>query len=235
MNVVPRVKNINLERLQRQLSYEFIDAELLNTALTHRSFCAKHNERLEFLGDSILNFTIAEALFEQFPDAREGQLSRLRALMVKGETLAEIAREFNIGDNLNLGEGELKSGGFRRASILADAVEAIIGAVYFDTGMNMEAVKALILRWFTSRLKDIQLEVTSAKDAKSILQEWLQGRKKDLPSYEVIKVEGDLHDQVYTVSCSVSVSQAVTQGAASNRKTAEKIAAEAMLQKLKIG
>ncbi|WP_238376326.1 ribonuclease III [Marinagarivorans algicola] len=229
------MKNINLERLQRQLGYEFVNVELLNTALTHRSFCAKHNERLEFLGDSILNFTIAEALFEQFPNAREGQLSRLRALMVKGETLAEIAREFNIGDTLNLGEGELKSGGFRRASILADAVEAIIGAVYFDTAMNMEAVKALILRWFTSRLKNIQLETTSAKDAKSILQEWLQGRKKDLPSYDIVKVEGDLHDQIYTVSCRVPVTHEVTQGAASNRKTAEKIAAEAMLQKLKIG
>lgn len=233
MNVVPRVKNIKLDKLQRDIGYQFADPQLLNTALTHRSFSAKHNERLEFLGDSILNFTIAEALFEQFPNAREGQLSRLRALMVKGETLAEIALEFNIGDCLNLGEGELKSGGFRRASILADAVEAIIGAIYFDA--SMDAVKALVIQWFSGRLKDIQLESTSAKDAKSILQEWLQGRKKDLPNYDVVKVEGELHDQAYTVSCSVAVTNTITQGTASNRKAAEKIAAEAMLQELKIG
>jgi ribonuclease-3 len=201
MNVVPRVKKINLERLQKRLGYQFRDAQLLQTALTHRSFSANHNERLEFLGDSILNFTIAEALFDRFPVAREGQLSRLRALMVKGETLAEIAREFEIGDCLNLGEGELKSGGFRRASILADAVEAIIGAIYFDA--SMDDVKTLILTWFDQRLGALSLELNSTKDAKSILQEWLQGRKKSLPEYEVIKVEGELHDQAYTVSCSV--------------------------------
>lgn len=233
MNVVPRVKKINLERLQKRLGYQFSDAQLLHTALTHRSFSADHNERLEFLGDSILNFTIAEALFERFPKAREGQLSRLRALMVKGETLAEIALEFEIGNCLNLGEGELKSGGFRRASILADAVEAIIGAIYFDTSMG--AVKALILAWFESRLSTLSLELNSTKDAKSILQEWLQGRKKSLPSYEVIKVEGELHDQAYTVRCAVSVSNEVTEGTASNRKAAEKLAAEAMLGVLKIG
>lgn len=233
MNVVPRLKKINLERLQRRIGYEFANTELLNTALTHRSFSANHNERLEFLGDSILNFTIAEALFEQFPRAREGQLSRLRALMVKGDTLAEIALEFDIGECLNLGEGELKSGGFRRASILADAVEAIIGAIYFDASMDI--VKTHILQWFESRLEGIELEVSSAKDAKSVLQEWLQGRKKGLPIYDVVKVEGELHDQAYTVSCRVAVSNDVTQGTASNRKAAEKIAAEAMLQTLKIG
>lgn len=233
MNVVPRVKKINLERLQKRLGYQFVDAQLLHTALTHRSFSANHNERLEFLGDSILNFTIAEALFERFPQAREGQLSRLRALMVKGETLAEIALEFDIGNSLNLGEGELKSGGFRRASILADAVEAIIGAVYFDA--SMDVVKGLILTWFEQRLASLSLELNSTKDAKSILQEWLQGRKKNLPAYEVIKVEGELHDQAYTVSCSVSVSKEVTHGTASNRKAAEKMAAQAMLEVLKIG
>ncbi|HEY7771898.1 MAG TPA: ribonuclease III [Marinagarivorans sp.] len=227
------MKKINLERLQQRLGYQFSDAQLLRTALTHRSFSASHNERLEFLGDSILNFTIAEALFERFPEAREGQLSSLRALMVKGDTLAEIALEFELGECLNLGEGELKSGGFRRASILADAVEAIIGAIYFDASMSV--VKGLILAWFEQRLGELSLEHNSTKDPKSILQEWLQGRKKRLPAYEVIKVEGELHDQAYTVSCSVSVSDAVTEGTASNRKTAEKMAAQAMLEVLKIG
>ncbi len=233
MNVVTRVKINNLVKLQSKLGYTFNNPALLNTALTHRSFSANHNERLEFLGDSILNFIIAEALFAQFPDIREGQLSRLRALLVKGDTLAEIALEFNVGDYLHLGEGELKSGGFRRASILADAVEAIIGAIYFDA--SMAVVKERILVWFASRLASLSLETHTAKDAKSILQEWLQGRKFDLPNYDVIAVAGELHDQTYTVRCSVAATKATTEGTASNRKTAEKIAAEAMLHHLKIG
>ncbi|MDZ7923243.1 MAG: ribonuclease III [Marinagarivorans sp.] len=233
MNVVTRVKINNLVRLQKKLGYTFNNPALLNTALTHRSFSANHNERLEFLGDSILNFIIAEALFAQFPNIREGQLSRLRALLVKGDTLAEIALEFNVGEYLHLGEGELKSGGFRRASILADVVEAIIGAMYFDA--SMDVVKERVLAWFASRLASLTLEFDTAKDAKSILQEWLQGRKFDLPSYDVIAVAGELHDQTYTVKCSVCASKETTEGTASNRKTAEKIAAEAMLHHLKIG
>ena len=224
---------LKYKHLEERLGYGFQDQRQLQLALTHRSHGATNNERLEFLGDSILNFTIAEALYRQFPDAREGQLSRLRALMVKGDTLAEIARDFELGDYLHLGEGELKSGGFRRASILADVVEAIIGAVYFDA--SMEVVKALILRWFGERLQNLSLESTATKDAKSILQEWLQGRKHDLPTYDVIAVEGELHDQSYTVKCTVSVTATATEGTASNRKTAEKMAAEAMLNVLKIG
>jgi ribonuclease-3 len=233
MNVVTRVKINNLARLQKKLGYTFVNPVLLNTALTHRSFSANHNERLEFLGDSILNFIIAEALFAQFPGIREGQLSRLRALLVKGDTLAEMALEFNVGEYLHLGEGELKSGGFRRASILADAVEAMIGAMYFDA--SMEVVKERVLAWFAPRLASLSLETDTAKDAKSILQEWLQGRKFDLPQYEVIAVAGELHDQSYTVKCSVEATKATTEGTGSNRKTAEKIAAEAMLHHLKIG
>lgn len=232
MSVVRRVKRSNTTELEQCLGYQFTNAALLKTALTHRSFSANHNERLEFLGDSILNFTIAEALYAQFPDAREGQLSRLRAAMVKGETLAEIAIEFELGDFLYLGEGELKSGGRERASILADVVEAIIGGIYFDAGM--EVVKPLILKWFDSRLKGLSLANHQNKDAKSILQEWLQGRKKALPVYDVVKVEGELHEQMYTVSCSVSAFKAKTEGVASNRKTAEKLAAADMIKLLEI-
>jgi ribonuclease-3 len=226
------IKN-NFERLERRLGYRFKDPQLLTTALTHRSYSINHNERLEFLGDSILNFTIAEELFCRFPDAREGQLSRLRSMIVKGETLAELAREFEIGDCLNLGEGELKSGGFRRASILADSVEAVIGAIYFDSSMTI--IKSLIVKWFDERLTALSLELNSTKDAKSVLQEWLQGRKQQLPLYDVVEVSGELHNQTYTVSCSVAVSKTVTSGTASNRKAAEKIAAEAMIEVLKIG
>lgn len=232
MSVVLRVKKSNTIDLEQRLGYQFTNAALLKTALTHRSFSADHNERLEFLGDSILNFTIAEALYTQFPEAREGQLSRLRAEMVKGETLAEIAREFALGNHLYLGEGELRSGGRERASILADAVEAIIGGIYFDAGM--EAVKPLILTWFATRLKALNLAKHQNKDAKSILQEWLQGRKKALPEYEVIKVEGELHEQLYTVSCTVKSLKVQTQGVASNRKTAEKLAAADMIKLLEI-
>jgi ribonuclease-3 len=226
------VNSHKLKRLQARLGYEFSNVDYLKKALTHRSFSASHNERLEFLGDSILNFTIAEALFTQFPKASEGQLSRLRALMVKGETLAEIAKEFELGEHLRLGEGEMKSGGFRRASILADAVEAIIGAIYFDA--SMDAAKERILAWYKSRLVKLNLNETTTKDAKSVLQEWLQGRKKPLPTYDVVNVEGELHEQAYTVSCEVSVTNQKTQGTASNRKTAEKLAAKAMLDVLKI-
>lgn len=234
MSVANRVNKHQLDRLQGRLGYQFTQFELLKTALTHRSFSSNHNERLEFLGDSILNLVIAEALFTQFPSASEGELSRLRSLMVKGETLAEIAREFSLGDYLYLGEGEMKSGGFRRASTLADVVEAIIGAVYFDA--SMDAVKQLILKWFDSRLKQLTLEgcTHKHKDPKSILQEWLQGRKKPLPVYEVVQVDGELHDQQYTVTCGVSVCSKVTQGTASSRKTAEKLAAKAMLNLLEI-
>lgn len=221
-----------LIRLQAQLGYEFKDVSLLKVALTHRSFSANHYERLEFLGDSILNFIIAEALFVQFPKATEGQLSRLRSLMVKGDTLAELSKEFNLGEYLYLGEGEMKSGGCRRASILADVVEAIIGAIYFDA--SMDHVKSLILEWFNPRLMSLTLNESSTKDPKSVLQEWLQGRKKPLPIYEVVATEGELHDQTYTVMCKVSTSSQVTQGAAGNRKTAEKLAAKAMLEILNI-
>ena len=222
-------RNNQLASLEQKLNYKFLNTSLLDNALTHRSHSGPNNERLEFLGDSILNFIVAEMLFSHFPFAPEGDLSRLRAALVRGETLAEIAREFALGDYLNLGEGELKSGGFRRASILADALEAVIGAIYLDAGMD--ACKACVRRWMQNRISDLSL-ATGEKDAKSQLQEWLQARKKPLPIYAVADTQGDLHDQLFTVSCSVSLIDEITTATAPNRKSAEKEAAQLMLQKL---
>ncbi|BBL99957.1 ribonuclease III [Microbulbifer sp. GL-2] len=210
-----------LERLCKRLGYKFEQGELLELALTHRSHGSRNNERLEFLGDSILGFTIGAALYEQFPEGREGQLSRLRAQLVSGETLAKLARELDIGDCLRLGEGEMKSGGFRRASILADAVEALIGAIYLDAGL--EAARSRVLEWFASRLQGLSLE--TMKDPKTRLQEWLQGRKKPLPEYSVVDVSGMEHAQHFIVECRVSGLAQPVRGEANSRRAAEKIAA----------
>jgi ribonuclease-3 len=222
------VNKITLQRLLSRLGYEFADQSLLILALTHRSCGAKNNERLEFLGDSILNFVIGEALFEKFPQAKEGQLSRLRSQLVKGETLAEVAREFDLGGSLILGEGEMKSGGHRRDSILADAVEAIIGAIHLDSGFD--AARERVLNWFGQRLQDIQLELK--KDPKTELQELLQGRKKALPQYQVIETHGEAHSQEFTVECRIELLAEPVSARASNRRTAEKMAAAAALEKL---
>ncbi|HMW48713.1 MAG TPA: ribonuclease III [Cellvibrionaceae bacterium] len=216
--------------LAHSLGYKFSNPDLLHQALTHRSFGATHNERLEFLGDSILNLVIAEALFEKFPTAKEGDLSRLRASLVKGDTLAEVARDFGLGEYLRLGEGELRSGGQMRSSILADAVEAIIGAIFLDAGF-MQA-RQIVRSWFQARMSNMSLAVEE-KDPKTLLQELLQGRKKQLPVYEVVEVEGESHAQVFTVSCTVAHIDSVTTGVASNRRAAEKEAAEKMLALLK--
>ncbi len=215
--------------LQHQLGYTFKDPVLLKTAVTHRSYGAGNNERLEFLGDSILNFTIAEALFKKFPEAPEGDLSRLRALLVKGETLADLARHLGLGQYLRLGEGELKSGGSERSSILADAVEAIIGAIYLDSGF--EVAQGCVLSWFSSRLNGISLAAYD-KDPKTELQEWLQARKQPLPKYEVVKIDGEAHRQQFTVSCTVSLVQDPAIATAGSRRGAEKEAATLMLNRL---
>ena len=173
---------LNLAKLQRDLGYEFDDQLLLSQALTHRSFGSKNNERLEFLGDSIVNFVIGEALYRRFDTANEGQLSRLRAKMVRQSTLAEVARDLALGDHLIMGIGELKSGGFERDSILSDALEAIIGAIYLDA--NLGRVQQQILRWFESRIELLSLN-KPLKDAKSRLQEYMQERQIELPIYDV--------------------------------------------------
>ncbi len=218
-----------LNPFSRRLGHDFVDSSLLELAMTHRSFGGQNNERLEFLGDSIVNFVIAEALFRRFPEAREGQLSRLRARLVKGQTLAELAREMGFGEHLRLGSGEMKSGGHRRESILADAVEAIIGAIYLDAGM--EAVRARILSWYAARLEEISLQDTQ-KDPKTRLQEFLQSRQVPLPRYEVVNVEGEAHAQTFTVDCHVELLEKHTTGIGSSRRHAEQQAAEVALKQL---
>lgn len=220
----------NIGRLCRTLGYSFNNEALLLQALTHRSASNIHNERLEFLGDSILSIIISDALYHQFPKVTEGDLSRMRATLVRGDTLAKVAKEFKLGDYLTLGPGELKSGGFRRESILADAVEAIIGAIYLDS--ELETVRGLLLGWYEQRLKEIKPGV-SQKDAKTQLQEFLQGHKKSLPDYEVVSVEGEAHNQRFTVECRIEgVSDAVA-GVGSSRRKAEQQAAAQALELLK--
>ncbi|AEB57562.1 ribonuclease III [Ectopseudomonas mendocina] len=216
----------NLSRLERKLGYSFKDQDLMVLALTHRSFAGRNNERLEFLGDAILNFVAGEALFERFPQAREGQLSRLRARLVKGETLAVLARGFELGEYLRLGSGELKSGGFRRESILADALEALIGAIYLDAGM--EAARERVLDWLTGELDGLTL-VDTNKDPKTRLQEFLQSRACELPRYEVVDVQGEPHCRTFMVECQVALLNEKTLGQGGSRRIAEQVAAAAAL------
>lgn len=219
-------KKLLIERLCNRLGYQFNDTSLLKLALTHRSGANKHNERLEFLGDSILGMVIAEYLFSHLKKADEGQLTRLRASLVKGKTLAEIAKELELGECLYLGEGELKSGGFRRASILADALEAIIGAIYQDAGFD--ATKKVILGLYQQRLESVDLKSVQ-KDPKTQLQEWLQSRKLPLPEYELLKVTGEPHKQTFDVACVLVDKRVKTHGSGSSRRNAEQQAAEKAL------
>ena len=219
----------SVAKLGRRLGYSFNDTALAELALTHRSCGSNNNERLEFLGDSILNFVIADALFQQFPAAREGQLSRLRARLVKGVTLAELAEEMQLKDFLRLGAGELKSGGFNRASIQADAVEALIGAIYLDGGA--EPARERILDWYQVRLQGLSLDHTE-KDPKTRLQELLQARKSELPVYHLIRVEGEAHQQTFHIECEVLLLEQRCSGQGRSRRIAEQQAAKSALQLL---
>jgi ribonuclease-3 len=220
-----------LSLLQQKLGHQFQQVPLLSQALTHRSHGTQNNERLEFLGDSILNFLIGEALFQQFPLEREGQMSRLRAQLVREKTLAVIAREFSLGDYLILGEGELKSGGRDRDSILADSLEALIGAIYLDAGL--EVCRARVLDWYADRLSASALD-TSAKDSKTRLQEYLQSLQQPLPEYRVVEEAGEAHSRLFTVECSISLVKQPARAQASSRREAEKAAAAQLLRALKI-
>ena len=222
--------NRNIEQIEKILNYHFNDNSLLELALTHRSFQGKNNERLEFLGDSILNFIIAELLFKKFNLLPEGDLSRLRSQLVKSETLSEIGILLQLGDYLILGEGELKSSGWRRPSILADSVEAIIGAVFIDGGIS--AASNLILSWFKDKI-DLINPNNIQKDSKSVLQELLQGKKIPLPDYNIVSIEGEAHCQHFRVSCSIPKLGLSIEGEGSSRKIAEQSAAEEILKKLK--
>lgn len=211
-----------LSVLMRSLGYQFKDEKLLLRALTHRSALPMHNERLEFLGDSLLNYIIAQNLYFLFEKANEGELTRLRARFVKGDTLSEIANELGISSYLKLGTGELRSGGTQRPSILADALEAIIAAIYLDSDLTM--CKVTVEAWFASRLAEVSLE-QDQKDAKTRLQEYLQAQKKSLPEYEVLSIEGEAHAQSFRVQCAVEGLERPTEGIASTRRRAEQQAA----------
>lgn len=221
---------VNLERLCRRLNYQFNRIAYLKQALTHCSVGSDNYERFEFLGDSILSFVIANELFHRFPMQSEGQLSRLRSFLVRGEMLVELAKEIDIGDFLFLGQGELKSGGFRRASILSDAMEAVFAAIFLDGGL--EPAKKVILGLYQSRLEDPHLN-DCLKDAKTQLQEFLQAEKIALPEYALTKVEGDEHNQIFYITCSVDGSKQKTFGQGSNRRKAEQLAAKEMLDLLR--
>jgi len=214
------------QSLCKQLEVTFNDSEQLQQALTHRSAGSQNNERLEYLGDAILNFVIAEDLFTRFPQVKEGKLSRLRASLVKGVTLAEIARELNLGEVLILGPGELKSGGYRRESILADTVEAIFGALYLDSGL--EVVKILILRLYDERLVSIDVNEV-VKDPKTRLQELLQSRKQPLPIYSVDEVKTSTNQPEFEASCQISLLGKVVIAQGSSHRKAEQKAAERAL------
>jgi len=218
-----------LNALERKIGYTFKDQAFLDLALTHRSYKGPNNERLEYLGDAILSFVVAEYLYQRFPKAKEGQLSRLRSLLVKGVTLAEIGKEFKLGDYLNLGGGELKSGGFRRESIIADAVEAVMGAVYLDSGHD--SCRAVILSWYEDRFANLSLDDTE-KDPKTRLQEYLQSLKKSLPKYDVTKVSGEAHDQTFFVECCIDGLDIKTKHEGPSRRIAEQKAAKEALKLL---
>lgn len=217
------------DNLCRHLGYSFTDSQLIEQALTHRSAGGNNNERLEYLGDAILGFVIADALYHHFPQASEGQLSRLRSSLVKRDTLAKIAREFKLGDYLTLGPGELRSGGHARASILADGMEAIFAAIYLDGGYD--CIRQVILDIFSRRLLALNLE-DHQKDPKTRLQELLQARKLELPNYEVTDISGDPHEQTFNVLCTVPGLQMQVSGSGSSRRKAEQDAATRLLSSL---
>ena len=218
-----------LAALELRLGHKFARPELAGQALTHRSHGTPHNERLEFLGDSLLNCAVATLLYERFGRLPEGDLSRLRAALVNQSSLSEVAATLGLGERLRLGEGELKSGGFRRPSILADSVEALLGAVYLDAGF--EAVRGVVERLLGERLEGKE-GLPVAKDPKTALQEHLQGRKLQLPRYSVQRTDGEAHDQTFTVECRVDDLGLAASGKGASRRAAEQAAAESLLEQL---
>lgn len=218
-----------LQKLEQTIGYGFENIEYLQLALTHRSYGAEHNERLEYLGDSILGMIIAKKLYDLFPHCPEGDLTRMRSSLVRETTLAQIARDFSIGSCLRLGQGEQKSGGARRDSLLADAVESIIGAMFLDTNENFDLVRQVVLSWFDQRLKEIKPNVNQ-KDPKSALQEYLQGRHMTLPQYAIDKITGTDNNQTFFVSAKIEGLKEVFKGKGSSRRRAEQEAASKALE-----
>lgn len=218
-----------MKQLQTRLGYKFNDSSILKLALTHRSFASTNNERLEFLGDSILDFVIAEALYIKFPQANEGQLTRLRSQLVKGDMLAKLAANLDLKDSIILGESEIKGGGSNKKSILANTMEAIFAAVFLDS--NIKKTKQVILKIYQSILKDLTLG-NITKDAKSLLQEYLQKHNNELPKYELIEKKGDDHDAIFIVKCSLASNKLSIIRQANSIKKAEQICAKKLLEKL---
>ena len=216
--------------LQRRLEHDFANPQLLTQALTHRSFSSDHNERIEFLGDSVLNLAVAGLLYERLQELPEGDLSRARANLVKQETLHHIAVNLGLPDLLRLGEGELKSGGQKRPSILADALEAVIGAVFLDAGY--ESAATLVRRLFKAVQINSQMQAIG-KDPKTELQEWLQGRKMNLPIYRVVGTQGAAHQQTFDVECEIIEYRRAERGIGASRRSGEQAAAVAMLAYIK--
>ncbi len=221
---------LGLPALQKRLAHEFANPKLLVQALTHRSFSSDHNERIEFLGDSVLNLAVAGLLYERLGELPEGDLSRARANLVKQETLHQIAVSLGLPDLLRLGEGEAKSGGQKRPSILADALEAVIGAVYLDAGF--EVASTLVRRLFNDVEINAQMQAIG-KDPKTELQEWLQGRKLSLPIYRIVGTEGAAHKQTFDVECEIVEYRRAERGTGNSRRAGEQAAALAMLAFIK--
>ena len=218
------------DRIYASTGYRFQRPELLDQALTHRSSSRnRNNERLEFLGDSVLNLIISNYIYQHFDQASEGKLSRIRASLVKQETLARVARSMDLGDLIQLGGGELKSGGYRRDSILSDALEALIAAIYLDSAYPQ--TEQVVLQLFADLLQAVDID-SSLKDPKTRLQEYLQGKQLDLPCYEVSQTSGKSHEQMFTVSCDLGGLELSSQGNGSSRKKAEQQAARKILDKL---
>ena len=213
-------------------AYAFVEPSLLQQALTHRSAGAPHNERLEFLGDAVLGVIVSDALYARWPKADEGSLTRARAELVRESSLAEVARRLAVGEWLTLGPGEMKSGGHRRDSILSDALEAVIGAIYLDAGF--EACRAAVLPWFEEAVSAVPASKVG-KDAKTRLQEWLQGRQKPLPLYELKSESGEEHARVFVVRCVLSDPAVAGEGEGGSRRAAEQVAAGVVLELLEAG
>ena len=222
--------NDGLIALQQRLQHEFTNASLLTQAVTHRSFSADHNERLEFLGDSVLNLAVSDLLYQRLGELPEGDLSRVRANLVKQETLHQLSVNLGLPDVMRLGEGEVRSGGQKRPSILADALEAVIGAVYLDAGFAV--AQSLVHRLFKAVEINPQMDAIG-KDAKTELQEWLQGRKMQLPIYRVVGTLGVAHKQIFDIECEITEFNITERGSGASRRAGEQAAAAVMLQTLK--
>jgi ribonuclease III len=216
--------------LEERITHCFARPDLLTQALTHRSAGTPNNERLEFLGDALVNLFIAEALYQQWPHADEGALTRARAELVRESALAPIARQLDLGAKLILGPGEMKSGGHRRDSILADALEAVVAAIYLDAGF--ETCRSVVMPWFQAAMEALPPPHKVGKDAKTRLQEWLQGKQKPLPVYALLSESGEDHAKTFLITCTLQQPPLVTQGEGGSRRAAEQAAAEAALQTL---